>query len=43
MADAGINEGGQFGGSVPGIFRARVESSKELAWNDPIGAGEGDW
>ena len=43
MADAGIDEGGEFGGSFLGVFRARIETSKEFAWNDPVGAGEGDW
>ena len=43
MPYAGIDEGGEFVGGFLGVFRARIETSKEFAWNDPVGAGEGDW
>ena len=43
VPDACIDEGGELSGSFLGVFRARVETGKEFAWNDPVGAGEGDW
>jgi len=42
MADAGIDQGGELVGGFLGVFRARIISGKEFAWNDPVGAGEGN-
>lgn len=42
MPYSSIDEGGEFSGSFLGVLGAGIVTGEEFAWDDPVGAREGD-
>jgi hypothetical protein len=42
MPYAGIDEGGEFSSGFLGVLGTWIESSKEFAWNNPVGTRKRD-